>query len=69
MSPVKERLMDWCETTIRADFAEQVAAEIEDSIKPCVRLPACDRSFCWTCHDRAVAEATAAMIRRLGGVL
>lgn len=67
-APGKHALMDWCENTIRADFAEKVAREIETSVSPCPRAPRCSDSFCWTCHDNIVAQGTAAMVRRVGGV-
>lgn len=68
-APVKDYLKTWCEETIRADFAEKIATIIENSIRSCPRAPQCSDQFCWTCHDVITAKATAAMIRREGGVL
>jgi hypothetical protein len=64
----KDRVIARQEDTVKAMFAQEVAAAIEASTAPCLRLPLCDRAWCPVCDRSAYATGLAAMVRRMGGV-
>lgn len=69
---VKQALMVWCENTIKARFAEDIAAKIGSSARPCpfaTPRGRCPDPFCRDCDRAVFAAGLAAMVRRMGGVV